>query len=195
MKSIRLRSQGISNLHRKLIFRLLAIGLVAYLFYAPDPWTVHGPLVVCMQIAGILLMFAGIIGRILSTLSIGGRKDRLVVQSELYSICRNPLYFASFLMAIGLGLLSTRVDFTAMVIVAYLAIFYPMMLNEAKVLRVKFPEFGEYETRVPLFFPNFRLWQQRNEFQINHNRVMRTLFDASLILLAIPVMVVLRMIS
>jgi protein-S-isoprenylcysteine O-methyltransferase Ste14 len=195
MKSIRLRSQGVSNLHRKLIFRLLAIGLVAYLFYAPDPWTVHGPLVACMQIAGILLMFSGIIGRILSTLSIGGRKDRVVVQTELYSICRNPLYFASFLMAIGLGLLSTRVDFTAMVIVAYLAIFYPMMLNEAKVLRVKFPEFGEYETRVPLFFPNFRLWQQRNEFQINHNRVMRTLFDASLILLAIPVMVVLQMIS
>lgn len=195
MISKRLRAQGVSNLHRKLIFRLLAIGLAAYLLYAPDPWRIHGPMVTGMQITGILLMFAGIIGRILATLSIGGRKDRVIIKTELYSICRNPLYFSSFLMAIGLGLLSARIDFTALIITAFLVIFFPMMLNEGNVLRAKFPDFAEYEKRVPLFFPNFRTWQQREQLQVDFNRVMRTLLDGSLTLLAIPVMILIRMIN
>jgi hypothetical protein len=44
-----------------------------------------------------------------------------------------------------------------------------------------------------LFFPNFLLWQERAQYQINFRLLKRTLFDASLILLAIPVMLFLRM--
>lgn len=195
MISTRLREQGFTNLHRKLIFRLLAIALAAYLFYAPNPWKLHEPFVLCARISGILLMFAGIIGRILATISIGGLKDRVIVKTELYSVCRNPLYFSSFLMALGVGLLSARADFTVLVVAAFLAIFYPMMLNEAKNLRAKFSDFVEYEQRVPLFFPNFALWQERERIEINFSRIKRTLLDASLILLAIPVMILLGMIS
>jgi protein-S-isoprenylcysteine O-methyltransferase Ste14 len=195
MTSPRLSQQGFANLHRKLIFRLLAIILTAYLFYAPNLWPLDGSAVLCAQVAGMLLIFAGIIGRILATLSIGGLKDQVIVKTELYSVCRNPLYFASFLMAVGLGLLSGRSDFTVLLIAAFLAIFYPMMRNEARYLRARFEDFAAYEKAVPLFIPNFWLWQERGTYPINFRLVKRTLLDASLILIAIPVMILLRWIS
>ena len=192
MTSTRLRAQGFINLHRKLIFRLLAIALAAYLFYVPNLWKLEQTVVLCAQISGILLMFAGIIGRMLATLSIGGLKDRIIVKTELYSVCRNPLYFSSFLMAISLGLLSGRVDFLILVAGSFLAIFYPMMLNEAKFLKARFDDFAEYEKAVPLFFPNFALWQERKNFEINFRLVKRTLLDAALALPAIPLMILFR---
>jgi protein-S-isoprenylcysteine O-methyltransferase Ste14 len=193
MSSPRLREQGFSNLHRKLIFRLLAIALATYIFYVPNPTSVNESVALGMRFAGALLMFAGILGRVFSTLSIGGHKDRVIVQTELYSVCRNPLYFSSFLMAIGTGLLFARLDFTVLLIAAFLAVFHPMMRNEARVLRGKFPDYAEYERRVPLFFPNFLLWNEREHYQINFRLLKRTLLESSLILLAIPVMLLLRM--
>lgn len=193
MKSKRLNKQGFSNLHRKLIFRLLAIALAAYLFYVPNLWPFNESATLGLRFTGTLLMFGGILGRIFSTLSIGGHKDRTVVQTELYSVCRNPLYFSSFLMAIGTGLLFARLDFSMLIVAAFMVVFYPMMRNEARVLREKFPDYEEYERRVPLFFPNFLLWKERDYYQINFGLLKRTLLDSSLILLAIPIMLLLRM--
>lgn len=187
----RLRTQGFINLYRKPVMRLLAIGLAAYLFYAPDPWPLDGLLSTGVRLAGILLTFSGILGRIFSTLSIGGLKDRAIVRTELYSVCRNPLYFASFLMAIGTGLLFARLDFTILITLFFIVVFYPMMNNEARYLRERFPEYAEYERQVPLFFPDVRLWNSREKFEINFRLLQRTLLDAALILLAIPVMLML----
>lgn len=169
--------------------------LTAYLFYAPNPWRLPDAAILWTQIPGILLIFAGIIGRIVATLTIGGLKDRVIVKTELYSVCRNPLYFASFLMTLGVGLVSGRVDFTILAAAAFLTVFYPMMRGEAKFLRQNFPDFTEYERQVPLFFPNFALWRQRSDFEINFERAKRTLLDASLVLIAIPFMFLLRWIS
>jgi protein-S-isoprenylcysteine O-methyltransferase Ste14 len=87
---------------------------------------------------GFINDYRKLIFSLLATISSGGHKDKKVMQTELYSICRNPLYFASFLMAVGVGLLTGRVDFLLLITVAYLAIFYPMTLNEAKYLTGRF---------------------------------------------------------
>ena len=195
MKSTRLRNQGFINHHRKLVFRLLAILLAAYLFYAPNLWPLNAIAIAWTQAAGVLLLFAGIIGRTFATISIGGHKDKIIMKTELYSICRNPLYFSSFLIGIGIGLLTSRMDFTLLVAAGYLAIFYPMMRNEAKLLKQNFSDFAEYEQNVPLFFPKFSLWNNRKNFEINFDRVKRTLIDSSLALLAIPVIILLHWIS
>lgn len=188
----RLKQQGFSNLHRKKFFRLLAAGLLAMLLFIPDPWRLSSRAALACQIAGTLLVFAGILGRIMATISIGGQKDRTIVATELYSVCRNPLYFASFLMAAGIGLLSARVDFLALATTGYLAIFYPMMRNEADYLRRRFADYAEYERRVPLFLPDFRLWQERHHFEINFRLVRRTLLDAAVALPVIPLMYLIR---
>jgi len=192
MKQPRLKTQGFINFHRKSIFRLMVVGLICYLYFIPNPWELTPTTVRIAEFAGTLLIFAGILGRVLATISIGGHKDRKIMQTELYSICRNPLYFASFLMAIGVGLLSGRLDFTVLIMVAYLAIFYPMMLNEAKYLRDHFDDFPEYEARVPLFFPKLQLWNERQRIDISFRLVKRTLLDGSLALLVIPLMILIK---
>jgi protein-S-isoprenylcysteine O-methyltransferase Ste14 len=192
MTTSRLKKQGFANYHRKLLFCVFAIAIGSYLFFAPDLCKLSHIAILCAQIAGSLLIFTGILGRVLATISIGGHKDSTIMQTELYSICRNPLYFASFLIALGVGLLAGRLDFLFLAAGAYLAIFYPMMRNEANYLRGNFQEFAEYEKRVPLFLPNFSLWQERKRFEISFKLVKRTLLDASLALLAIPVMILVR---
>lgn len=191
-KAPRLITQGFINHHRKLLFRLMAAALTAYLIFVPNPWKLTDLAQLSTEFAGILFIFAGILGRILATISIGGHKDKKIMQTELYSISRNPLYFASFLMAIGVGLLSCRLDFLVLALSGYLAIFYPMMLNEAKGLRENFKDFAAYEAKVPLFIPNFRLWEERKTIEINFGLVKRTLLDASLALLVVPVMLLVR---
>jgi protein-S-isoprenylcysteine O-methyltransferase Ste14 len=188
----RLSAQGFINHHRKLVFVVMLISLVAYLYFVPNPLPLPNLALQCSEFAGMLLIFAGILGRILATISIGGHKDKKIMKTELYSVCRNPLYFASFLMAIGIGLVSGRLDFTMIVMTGYLAIFYPMMRNEAKHLGKNFPDFAEYEAKVPLFFPNFGLWEERKHINVNFRLVKRTLLDASLALLVVPVMILVR---
>ena len=83
MKSDRLTAQGFVNLHRKSLFRLSAIGLAAYLWFAPNPWEFSEIAILSAQIAGTLLMFAGILGRTFATLSIGGHKYHKVMTTEL----------------------------------------------------------------------------------------------------------------
>lgn len=190
--SSRLRDQGFVNQYRKFILRLLAVALAAYLFYVPSPWDFLAAFVISLQALGSLLLFAGIVGRVFASLSIGGRKDQTIVRTELYSVCRNPLYFSSFLMTIGFGLLMGRVDFTVAAAAAYLAVFYPMMLNEARFLKSRFPEFGEYESSVPLFIPDFSRWQARETFEINFRLVFRTLLDAAVALPVIPLVLILK---
>ncbi|NQX02487.1 isoprenylcysteine carboxylmethyltransferase family protein [bacterium] len=192
MKPPRLLTQGFVNHHRKMLFRLMVAGLVAYLALVPNPWKLPDNAILSAQFAGAILIFGGILGRVLATISIGGHKDSQIMQTELYSVCRNPLYFASFLMAAGVGMLSGRLDFLILVVAAYLAIFIPMMINEANYLRAQFPDFADYEARVPMFIPNFSLWQERPRIEISFRLVKRTLLDASLALLVVPVMILFR---
>ena len=84
---------------------------------------------------------------------------------------------------------------TQPVAAGYMAIFYPMMRNEVKLLKQTFPDFAQYEQRVPLFFPKLSLWNSRRKFEINFDRVKRTLIDSSLALLAIPAIILFHWIS
>lgn len=115
-----------------------------------------------------------------------GKLSRLHEQGFV-NLHRKPLYFASFLLTVGGGLLSTRMDFMRLTGTCYLAIFFPMMLSEAHYLRRKFEDFSDHEKQVPLVFPNFTLWESRRVFEINFSLVMRTLLDSPLTLLAVPV--------
>jgi protein-S-isoprenylcysteine O-methyltransferase Ste14 len=192
MKRPLLSLQGFTNKHRKRLFGIMLIGLFAYLIFVPNPWKLSEIGTLAAEFAGTLFIFAGILGRIMAIISIGGHKDRQIMQTELYSVCRNPLYFSSLLIAIGVGLLTGRADFTLLVVAAYLAIFYPMMLNEANYLRNNFEDFAAYEAKVPLLFPNFKLWQERSRFEISFRLVKRTLLDASVALLVIPLILAIR---
>ena len=59
------------------------------------------------NIIGIFLLFVGILGRLYATLYIGGMKNsgsdgNSFISDGIYSVCRNPLYFFSFVGLLGI---------------------------------------------------------------------------------------------
>lgn len=184
----RLQQQGWINLRRKPLFALLTLCLTGYLACTRSWLHPMDTLRLPAECIGTGLVLTGIIGRMLATLTIGGRKDREIVCTELYSITRNPLYFCSFLMAVGIGIFTARPDFLGLVTVGFLAIFFPMMKNEARFLSGRFPDFAAYEARVPLFFPNPLLWRERRRLEVDFRLTRKTLQDGMLALLVLPVL-------
>ncbi|TIL80128.1 MAG: isoprenylcysteine carboxylmethyltransferase family protein, partial [Mesorhizobium sp.] len=96
---------GLGNyqqIRRMVIAALIVVLFAALLFgqstFPPDTW-VHESI----EMLGVLLIFLGVVGRLWSTLYIGGRKSSEVVTGGPYSITRNPLYVFSTVAAAGVG--------------------------------------------------------------------------------------------
>jgi protein-S-isoprenylcysteine O-methyltransferase Ste14 len=107
-----------------------------------------------VKLLGFLLVFAGALGRILCTVYIGGRKNRELCQSGIYGMCRNPLYFFSFLGLVGICLAAQNLTLTVVAGALFLLLYRAVIRSEEKKLLGIFPEdFPVYERNVPRFWP------------------------------------------
>ena len=193
MKSDRLSAQGFVNLHRKLLFRLMAVGLAAYLFWDPNPWKLSDFAILSLQLAGALLMVAGILGRGLATISIGGHKDKTIMQTELYSICRNPLYFFSMIGALGVALMTHTLTIPVLVLLSF-AIYYPNVIRaeEADLTRIHGAPFEVYRGQTPAFFPRWSLLKEPDTYQVKPRVFRNHMGSAVWFILAIGLIALLQ---
>lgn len=114
-------------------------------------WAVDG--------VGFTLYVAGLTFRLWATLYIDGRKDRAVVAAGPYSVCRNPLYLGSFLLAAALGLFIK--SWPIALAILYLSLRYILVTvpAEEKQLKERFGnEYVQFCRRVPRFIPRFSLF-------------------------------------
>ena len=124
---------------------------------------------------------------------ITGHKSDRIIDVGPYSICRNPLYVFSFIGAIGVGLMSGSLVISASFgLVVWLIQRIVVSKEEAFLLKTHREAYREYMLRVPRFWPNFSLWNSGDNIVVRTRGVLRTFADASLFLLAIPVMEVLE---
>ena len=81
------------------------------------------------------------------------KKEVLTVTGP-YAYTRNPLYLGSAILALGAGI-ATRSWVSALVLIAYFALFYSMVMQrEANELRIRHgASFEEYACAVPLIIP------------------------------------------
>ena len=108
-----------------------------------------------VKLVGLFLVFAGALGRILCTLYIGGRKNRELCQSGIYAMCRNPLYFFSFLGLTGICLAAQNLTLTLTATSLFLILYRAVIVSEEKKLLRLFPEdFPSYQKSVPRFWPS-----------------------------------------
>ena len=188
--------QGFVNKYRKPLFTVLMVIFVALWLFVEPLWVIPELAHELMEPAGALFLFAGVIGRIFSTITIGGLKDKELMTTEIYSTVRHPLYFFSFLLMIGIGLLTNRPELLLYLMFAYLTVFIPMMKNEEKYLIAKFGEkYTDYAKTVPAFIPNFRLYTARAHIETDPKRILRTFLDVSLVLLIIPLMEIIEILK
>lgn len=122
---------------------------------------------VYFYVLGILFVFLGVLGRLYATLYIGGIKNigndgSSFVSDGIYSVCRNPLYFFSFVAFIGLLLLKGELILLVVCAIIYLLIYRLTILGEEHYLSSKYgARYIEFLKNTPRFFPNFALFKSR----------------------------------
>jgi protein-S-isoprenylcysteine O-methyltransferase Ste14 len=101
-----------------------------------------------------VLIVLGMLTRLWSTLYIGGRKNEELQQTGPYSLVRNPLYVGSFLISMGLTIMSGNPVALVITLVYFTIQYRTTIRHEERVLTEIFGDaFREYMARVPSFLP------------------------------------------
>jgi protein-S-isoprenylcysteine O-methyltransferase Ste14 len=100
---------------------------------------------------GAVLIIPGLLIRALASGHV--RKNEALATSGPYAYTRNPLYLGSLLMGIGFAIAARSWVIGVVLVVMFFAIYLPVIRDEEKFLREKFPEFEDYAQRVPRMLP------------------------------------------
>ena len=167
--------------------RALGLGVVPLLFLA-HPWFAGESLASeLMEVAGLFLIIACVLGRFWAILYVGGRKNRGVVVDGPYSMTRNPLYFFSALGALGVGMLFGMITLALAVGAATFGVLWLTARREQAFLEAEFGQaYRDYARRVPMFLPRPALYSSPGRIEISTATLRRNLRDAFVFLMAIP---------
>jgi protein-S-isoprenylcysteine O-methyltransferase Ste14 len=110
---------------------------------------------------GAVLIVPGLLIRALASGHV--RKNEALATSGPYAYTRNPLYLGSLLIGIGFAVAARSWWVGVVLIVMFLAIYLPVIRDEEKFLRERFPEFEEYARRVPRMFPRIIAYSRQEE--------------------------------
>jgi protein-S-isoprenylcysteine O-methyltransferase Ste14 len=117
---------------------------VLYLWMAhPAPWSI---------LAGGVIAVTGLAIRALASGYV--RKNEELATTGPYAYTRNPLYLGSIVIALGFALSARSWLILVFLLVMFFAIYLPVIRGEEAFLRQRFPEFAEYERRVPRLLPS-----------------------------------------
>jgi protein-S-isoprenylcysteine O-methyltransferase Ste14 len=81
------------------------------------------------------------------------RKNSTLTTSGPYRFIRNPLYAGTLIVALGLAVATRRPELAALFAAVFLLVYLPAITLEEQHLRNLFPNFADYQRRVPLLIP------------------------------------------
>ena len=165
---------------RIIVTQIFVVILALIIFVSEGAWEFKAPFVsTILFLIGVILVGIASLGRLWCSLYIAGYKTEALVTEGPYSICRNPLYFFSFLGAIGVGFASETLLIPAIILVAF-SIYYPVVIKseEAELRALHGEKFNTYFENVPRFFPNISKLKEPEKYIVNPVIFKRHLFDA-----------------
>ncbi|MGB3418027.1 MAG: isoprenylcysteine carboxylmethyltransferase family protein [Mesorhizobium sp.] len=182
-----IRSLGPYQRWRRRVLAVLLVILIVILFFCQSVFPPDTRIHETIETVGILLIFLGIVGRLWSTLYIGGRKSAQVVTGGPYSITRNPLYLFSSVAAIGVGAqMGSFVIAIGFGVLCALA-FHFVILREEKFLTATLGSpYKAYVARVPRFFPKLSLYHEGDTGSFRPRLLLTTLLDGLVFFVAVP---------
>jgi protein-S-isoprenylcysteine O-methyltransferase Ste14 len=175
------RKDNRQTLHnrRKFLSRIVMAALAGLILVTDSKWRGSGVVNGILFLSGAL--FAGIaaIGRIWCSVYISGYKIKHIVASGPYSLCRNPLYFFSFIGAVGVGM-TTGTFIVPAVISVFFALYYPGVIRkeEERLLAVHGDDYIRYRENTPAFIPSFRSFHEPEDHVVKPAILRRRLIDA-----------------
>ena len=89
------------------------------------------------------------------------QKNTCLTTTGPYAYTRNPLYVGSLIMAAGFAVAARSLWIALAILTLFFAVYVPVVRMEEEFLRQKFPEFSDYERRVPRFLPRWGPAQNR----------------------------------
>ncbi|MBA4136572.1 MAG: isoprenylcysteine carboxylmethyltransferase family protein [Opitutus sp.] len=139
-----------------------------------------------LESTGFLLLIVAALGRLWAYAHIGGRKNQQLCCGGPYSLCRNPLYFFSFLGVTGVGLALQNLLLAGVVAGAFLFYYAWVIRNEEERLLALFgPAFATYCENVPRFWPKLNRPDEAGDLVISSRLFTRTLGEVFWFLAAI----------
>jgi len=166
------------------LVRAASVPVVFLAVFVRPAWSTESTVAFCVESAGYLFLLGGLAVRMWSILYIGGRKSHELVTDGPYSICRNPLYVGTFLLAIGAGLCFENL----LMLAAVFLIIGPVHLLAARMeerhLLELFPDaYPAYARQVPRFRPKFRNYRSREKVTVRVRAIRRIAIDTVGVLL------------
>ena len=133
----------------------LITGIVVTLFSGPMPQLsirANSTLVVLSWVTLVL----GLVIRLWGTSAIAGRKGLQVVSDGPYALCRNPLYWGTFLIAISMTLFLQSGVFAASLMPPVLLYLFGVVPAEERFLRNRLGrDYASYCERTPRWLPKW----------------------------------------
>jgi protein-S-isoprenylcysteine O-methyltransferase Ste14 len=126
------------------------------------------------------------------------RKNAELAVSGPYSYTRNPLYFGSFVLALGIVICGGSWWLAGLLLGCFLAVYVPVMQAEAAHMHELFPrDFAAYKQNVPLFLPRLTAWRKDEAARFDQRlylkyREYRALMGVVLVLGILALKIVLR---
>ena len=134
---------------------------LGFLFAALYLWLAHPVLWSILCGAGVVAVGLGI--RAIASGYV--RKNEDLTTTGPYAYTRNPLYLGSIVIATGFALSARSWIVLALLFLMFLAIYLPVIRGEEAFLRERFPDFKEYERRIPRLLPRIGAWPAASDRQ------------------------------
>jgi len=165
---------------RILLSRTIAVCFIGLLLIAVEGWQHTHPLFEhSLRWIGWVLLGMGVLGRCWCGSYISGYKNNRLIMDGPYSICRNPLYFFSFLAGLGLMFITETLIMPAAFCVVYLAYYSQVIRAEEKNLAaIHGGSFEDYMQRIPRFWPSSENYQEPESHTVSTKQYRRHLSEA-----------------
>ena len=89
-------------------------------------------------------------------------KNRQLSTGGPYAYTRNPLYIGTLVVAAGLAVAARSPGLAALFAAIFALVYLPVIQNEQQHLRNLFTGYADYAAQVPILWPRFTPFPQRN---------------------------------
>lgn len=126
----------------------------------------------------LLLVVIAALGRVWTTIYLGGRKNSQLVTDGPFSICRNPLYLFSGVGILGIAIQSHQPWAALLLFIFILVVYSRTIRNEERHLAGRFGEaYSDYCRATPRLIPNIVLYRDEEEIVVRPRFVLKAIAD------------------
>lgn len=172
--------ETVVSVNRTTLGRVAGIGIFLWVLLVAPPAFIPPLLALIGEAIGFVLLAAAAFGRLWCLIYIAGSKNRVLQTEGPYSVVRNPLYFFSFLGAVGFGF-AVHNPFVAVAAIGVFILFHAptVIAEEGHLAKLFGKDFEDYRARVPRWVPNWSLFREPQErLPVDARKVRKGMLDA-----------------